>query len=83
MERIVVKFFSTDTLEERGLSPLDFKIKWKLTTVEMSALLGVSEQTIKQWAAREGTKSHRNIPLCHKLHCECLDKLWSITVKTI
>ena len=58
------------------MTPKDLRDKWNLTNYQLACAIGKTEQTVKQYMAREGTKSHRNPPLSIKILCAQLNKDW-------
>ncbi|MCC5616617.1 hypothetical protein LC605_16365 [Nostoc sp. CHAB 5836] len=58
------------------MHPLELRNKWNLTNYQLAAAIGKTEQTIKQYASRTGTKAHRQPPLCVFLLCSELDSKW-------
>ena len=59
------------------MTPKDLRDKWNLTNYQLACAIDKTEQTVKQYMAREGTKSHRNPPLSIKILCAQLDKDWN------
>lgn len=58
------------------MHPVELRQKWNLTNYQLAAALGKTEQTIKQYAARPGTKAYRNAPLSVLILCNELNSKW-------
>ncbi|MFB2768586.1 hypothetical protein ACE1AT_04745 [Pelatocladus sp. BLCC-F211] len=58
------------------MTPKELRNKWNLTNYQLACCIGKTEQTVKQYMAQPGSKSHRNPPLSIKILCTELDRKW-------